>query len=222
MAKDPAFLFYPGDWLGGTIGMTLEEKGAYIELLVTQFNRGHMTEDMIGRMIGQCWGQIKDKFMVDANGLYYNARLELEQEKRKEYSQSRRNNVLGINQYTKKTGHMTKHTEGRMEDRDEDKNVLEEIGSEKVKIIANDVWADVGWRESICMGLSITMEELKKWLALFNSSISNEKIENFDKGKYKKMSRGWISTQQGKGVKVETNISRKSDSAPLKILQHGI
>ena len=27
MAKDPAFLFYPGDWLGGTMGMTLEEKG---------------------------------------------------------------------------------------------------------------------------------------------------------------------------------------------------
>ena len=25
MAKDPAFLFYPNDWLGGTIGMSFEE-----------------------------------------------------------------------------------------------------------------------------------------------------------------------------------------------------
>ena len=104
----------------------------------------------------------------------------------------------------------------------EDINVLEEIGSEKIKTIANEVWLDRSWRESLCMGLSINMEELKKWLALFNSSISNEKIENFDKGRYKKMSRGWISTQQAKGVKVETGISKKSDSAPLTKLNHGI
>lgn len=36
MTKSPAFLFYPGDWLGGTLGMTLEEKGAYMELLILQ------------------------------------------------------------------------------------------------------------------------------------------------------------------------------------------
>ena len=46
MAKDPAFLFYPNDWLGGTMGMTFEEKGAYMELLMMQFNRGHMTSHM--------------------------------------------------------------------------------------------------------------------------------------------------------------------------------
>ena len=34
MAKDPAFLFYPGDWIGGTMGMTFEEKGAYMEILM--------------------------------------------------------------------------------------------------------------------------------------------------------------------------------------------
>jgi len=38
MAKDPAFLFYPNDYIGGTMGMTFEEKGAYIELLMLQFN----------------------------------------------------------------------------------------------------------------------------------------------------------------------------------------
>ena len=46
MAKDPAFLFYPNDWLGGTIGMSFEEKGAYMELLIAQFNLGHMTSHM--------------------------------------------------------------------------------------------------------------------------------------------------------------------------------
>ena len=34
MSKDPAFLFYPNDYLGGTMGMTFEMKGAYIDLLI--------------------------------------------------------------------------------------------------------------------------------------------------------------------------------------------
>jgi uncharacterized protein YdaU (DUF1376 family) len=39
MAKDPAFLFYPTDWLGGTMGMTFEQKGAYMNFLMLQFNK---------------------------------------------------------------------------------------------------------------------------------------------------------------------------------------
>ena len=113
--KDPAFLFYPNDWLGGTMGMTFEEKGAYIELLMAQFNRGHMTEHMIGQIVGQLWVNIKDKFTQDENCLWYNKRLEEEQNKRKAYTESRRNNIQGKNQYSKnkahKGGHMTCHME---------------------------------------------------------------------------------------------------------------
>lgn len=115
MAKDPAFLFYPNDYLGGTLGMTFEEKGAYIELLMVQFNRGHMTTHMLGQIVGQIWEKIKDKFVQDENGLWYNERLEQEQNKRKAYSDSRRNNILGTNQHTKKEvykdAHMTSHME---------------------------------------------------------------------------------------------------------------
>jgi uncharacterized protein YdaU (DUF1376 family) len=131
--KDPAFLFYPNDYLGGTLGLTFEQKGAYIELLMMQFNRGHMTYDMIGQMLGQSmdkiWISIKDKFKVDENGLYYNERLEVEQNKRKAFSDSRRNNISGKNQYstkadkpkketTKQSGHMTSHME------DENVNII--------------------------------------------------------------------------------------------------
>lgn len=114
MAKDPAFLFYPNDWIGGTLGMSFEEKGAYMELLMLQFNRGHMTSHMIGHAVGQIWVKIKDKFEVDSDGNFYNVRLELEQEKRRKYSKSRRNNVSGKNQYSndlRKTGHMSSHME---------------------------------------------------------------------------------------------------------------
>ena len=70
MAKDPPFLFYPNDWIGGTMGMTFEEKGAYMELLMAQFNRGHMTTHMIGQIVGQHWDTIQDKFVQDDKGLY--------------------------------------------------------------------------------------------------------------------------------------------------------
>jgi uncharacterized protein YdaU (DUF1376 family) len=119
MSKDPAFLFYPNDYIGGTMGMTFEEKGAYMELLMLQFNRGHMTTHMIGQTVGQTWVKIQDKFIKDADGLWYNERLDLEKERRKTFTESRRNNVSGKNQHTKnkekKVGHMTTHMIGHME-----------------------------------------------------------------------------------------------------------
>jgi uncharacterized protein YdaU (DUF1376 family) len=119
MSKDPAFLFYPNDYIGGTMGMTFEEKGAYMELLMLQFNRGHMTLHMIGQTVGQTWVKIQDKFIKDADGLWYNERLDLEKERRKTFTESRRNNVSGKNQHTKnkekEVGHMTTHMTGHME-----------------------------------------------------------------------------------------------------------
>ena len=121
MSKDPAFLFYPNDYLGGTMGMTFEEKGAYIDLLMLQFNRGHMTEHMIGHTVGQLWKNIKDKFIQDPTGLWYNVRLDEEKSKRMAFTQSRRNNIKGVNQHT--IGHMTSHMENENVNVNKDKNI---------------------------------------------------------------------------------------------------
>lgn len=131
--KDPAFLFYPNDWLGGTMGMTFEEKGAYMELLMMQFNRGHMTTHMIGQTVGQLWGQIENKFTKDDNGLYFNKRLEDEQIKRKKYSESRRNNITGVNQYTKKHKKERGHTTSHMENENKDINENGELNLNTIK-----------------------------------------------------------------------------------------
>jgi len=97
---------------------------------------------------------------------------------------------------------------------------VEEVGSEKVKKIANEVWKDQFWRESICQALTISEPELKKWLAMFNSSVSSDKIYGFDKSKYKKMSRGWIVVQKAKGTTVDSGGgTKKSDAAPLTHLK---
>jgi uncharacterized protein YdaU (DUF1376 family) len=129
MAKDPAFLFYPNDYIGGTMGMTFEEKGAYIEILMLQFNRGHMTSHMIGQLVGQLWESIKCKFVQDEQGLWYNIRLDQEKDKRMSFTQSRRNNIKGLNQHT--LGHTIGHMTSHMEDENEDVN----RNINKVKII---------------------------------------------------------------------------------------
>jgi uncharacterized protein YdaU (DUF1376 family) len=115
MAKDPALLWYPGDYISGTMGMSFEEKGAYVELLMLQFSRGHMTSHMIGQTVGQIWDKISCKFIQDADGLWYNERLDVEKNKRKAFTNSRKNNLSGTNQYTKKRGHTTSRMENENE-----------------------------------------------------------------------------------------------------------
>ena len=98
MAKDPAFLFYPGDWLGGTMGMTFEQKGAYFELLLFQFNNGRFTEAQAKQVLSICdasvWHMVKQKFSTDG-AKFWSSRLESEIDKRKKFSESRRNNAKG-------------------------------------------------------------------------------------------------------------------------------
>jgi uncharacterized protein YdaU (DUF1376 family) len=169
MAKDPAFLFYPGDWLGGTMGMTLEEKGAYFELLMLQFNRGHLTEHMIVHMVGQHWDNIKDKFLKDEKGNFYNLRLEEEKEKRKNYTQSRRNNNSGKNQYSKKIINKKEHSQVHMSSHME--NVNENINNNK----------DRNENEGECEGDSREIIKIQESLVIF---FGFSETEDEDKVKY--------------------------------------
>jgi uncharacterized protein YdaU (DUF1376 family) len=92
MAKDPAFLFYPNDYLGGTMGYTHVLHGAYILCLIYQFQNGHFTEDQILPIAGESWNIIRCKFTKDECGCFYNQRLDSEINKRAEYSRSRSEN----------------------------------------------------------------------------------------------------------------------------------
>ena len=127
MAKDPAFLFYPGDYVSGTMGMTFEEKGAYVDLLMLQFNRGHMTLHMIQHTVGHLWDQIKSKFKQDDDGLWYNVRLDFEKERRKNFTKSRRNNLSSTNKANKKESHMKQHMNSHMSEHMENENINENI-----------------------------------------------------------------------------------------------
>lgn len=133
MAKDPAFLFFPGDWLGGTMTFSRSHKGAYMDLLMCQFNQGHMTLQDIQVVLGDAdfasmWEiKLKTKFIQDSDGLFYNQKLEEEVFKRKKFTQSRRDNLSGISHIG---DHMNNHMGGdmgtqvgdHMENRNENRN----------------------------------------------------------------------------------------------------
>ena len=90
--KDPAFLFYSSDFLSGTMLMSDEEIGQYIKLLCLQHQKGHLKEKDMLNICHSYNEDIFSKFKKDEEGNYYNERLEYEANKRKAYSESRRNN----------------------------------------------------------------------------------------------------------------------------------
>lgn len=94
MSRDPAFLFYPNDYLGGTMGFTFEEHGMYLMLLIYQFNQKDFDYETAQNICSNKFDSIKNKFTFDENSkTYFNPRLKEEIEKREKFSQSRRNNI---------------------------------------------------------------------------------------------------------------------------------
>lgn len=95
MSKDPAFLFYPKDFLMGCSDLTFEERGQFITLLCYQHQKGHLTPKMIKLLChGNATADVLANFEQDENGDFFNARLENEIEKRRVYSDKQRARAL--------------------------------------------------------------------------------------------------------------------------------
>lgn len=97
MAKDPRFNFYPDNYDGGTDGFTLEQHGAYMQLMIMQFRKGRFTQEQAIDKLMQCtrgntavstglWSFLLPKFETDGK-LFWSARLEKEIEKSKIHSE---------------------------------------------------------------------------------------------------------------------------------------
>ena len=127
--KDPAFLFYSSDFLTGTMFMTDEQVGKYIRLMCAQHQKGRLTEKDMLHICKSYDEDIWNKFTKDQDGKFYSERLEAEIEKRKKYSESRRNNRLkpkkDKNTSLTHEKHMSPHMEN--ENENEIKDVIEDI-----------------------------------------------------------------------------------------------
>lgn len=97
MAKDPACLFYWGDWAGGTATYTRHLKGCYMDLLNAQFNNGPLSleeiKTVLGSDFGSSWPTLQKKFSTTAGGHFFQWRLQAEKDKRSSYVKSRQQNL---------------------------------------------------------------------------------------------------------------------------------
>ena len=94
MGKDPAFLFYSSDFITGVSDLTMEERGQYITLLCLQHQKGRLTPKAIKIAVPDATADVLAKFEIDDNGMYFNSRLELEADKRKQHSEKQRQRAL--------------------------------------------------------------------------------------------------------------------------------
>lgn len=87
MAKDPAVLFYAGDFFMGTVSMTDEQVGRYIRALCLQHNE-HLKDSKFKEIVHND-PELIEKFDKDEKGLWYNKRWEFEKDRRQKYLDSR-------------------------------------------------------------------------------------------------------------------------------------
>ena len=93
MSKDPAFLFYPQDFITGTMFMNNEQVGLYVRLLCAQHQHGGIIDKDLFNQTVQNVKIVKDKFIESEDG-FYNQRLMDEMVKRKKKSTNLSLNAL--------------------------------------------------------------------------------------------------------------------------------
>ncbi len=96
MAKDPAFLFYPNNWMGGTMIMTRHQKGCYMDLLIAQFNNGPLSLETIKSVLGTdqaAWTVLSKKFKQDSDGNFFNEKLATEMKKRQKFTKAQKERI---------------------------------------------------------------------------------------------------------------------------------
>ena len=158
MAKDPAFLFYFRDFLVSTELMTSEEVGYYIRILCHMADKGRLT---LKHMQSICKAydtayELHTHIKIDDSGLYYHPRLEFEIEKRRNYTQSRRENAK----------HMHKHMHKHMGN-----------GNDNGNAIANAV--DKGRVIKRREFIKPTIEEVKTYCLERNNTVDAQKWHDF-------------------------------------------
>lgn len=101
MAKDPAFLFYPGDASEDVSHMNRLERGAYFDVIQAQKKFGPLSLVVVKKILGKDFDSVWDSLkmcLTYEKDMYYIAWLQESIEKRKKYSASRAENRKGQKQ----------------------------------------------------------------------------------------------------------------------------
>jgi len=140
-----------------------------MDLLHAEFNNGRLSLEEIkaclGSDFGQSWPTLQKKFKQDETGLFFNEKLEQEQNKRKAFSESRRQNVLKKPSKPSYVDTSVKHMNKHMENENEN-NVFVNNKNEPPQIV------------SIEMCLIIAMND-PRWVNA--NKVTKSDLEQFNK-----------------------------------------
>jgi uncharacterized protein YdaU (DUF1376 family) len=135
MSKDPAILFYTGDFLNGCTDLTFDERGQYITLLCLQHQKGHLSEKTIRLTVGSVSVDVLKKFIKDGEGNYYNDRMEEEIAKRQHFLDTRYfNGKKGGRPIKPNSKPNSKPTGNLPINRNENENIVEEENKKRGRI----------------------------------------------------------------------------------------
>ena len=207
--KDPAILFYTGDFLNGVVDLTMEERGQYITLLCLQHQKGHLSEKTIRLTVGSVSVDVMSKFAIDENGLYFNERMDRTIAERMQFIESRRvNGMKGgrPKQEDKPNGYPNgypsdKANENLPENRNEDIdiNIREDEFKKKVKTLNDE------------HGILKDIEKfVNYWTESSGNKLRYEKEKTFD---LKKRMERWKMNQKDWGVQPEPAVEKKLNFA---------
>lgn len=216
--KDPAFLFYPQDFLVGTMTMTFEDRGKYITILSVMHQQGKLNEETIRFLIGSFSDMLRLKFKQDENGLFFNERLFSEIEKRNNFIESRTNNgKLGGRPKKENNLNITyiKPTYKPKNNLPENENINENINvfNSSLGGVGENFWGEkidfeklknTQWFESILRFLKfrITNEELQEYFSQFETAMIADNNLFRAPEEYRSHFRNWVKVQVDKQTPV--------------------
>ena len=215
MSKDPAFLFYSSDFLTGTMFLTDEQTGKFIRLLCVQHQKGRLREKDMLKICKTYDEDVFEMFTKDDENLFYNERLEVEVNRRKAYSESRRNNRKKKTTPTPKKTSLTydKHMETETETETVNKNKKENTiivypFSDESFVKAWDLWKQ--YKKEIKKSYNSKLSEQAALKSIGKmADDSSDAIEIIEHT----ISRGWIGLrkedkQNNNGRKNNTNTDK--------------
>lgn len=228
MAKDPAFLLYPQDFLIGCAEMTNEQIGQYFRILCYIHQKGRMTDKTISLLVGSISDIVRLKFGLDENGCLVNKRLEEEIQKRANFVKSRKDNgSMGGRPKKQKPSGKPKQNLPEDVNVNKDVNIIYPYNGEKFKIVWG-MWKEYkkkehGFSYKTTISEQGALDKLKK--------ISNNSEQASIEIIKESISQGWEGffklknenngTKQTSGLSQEWRESLQEDLYKPEDLQHG-
>lgn len=166
MAKDPVFPLYYNDIDRSTKTWTDEEFGAYMRLLMEQWDKGYLPNDYqrltrIATSLDRNWSLLKDKFPA-SDGVLKNPVLEAHREKRAKHKEKQRENIN--KRYQKSTKNLPLEKEN-------------EIENEKLK--SNNEFENEIFQDWMQWGDLIVNDSDQHWHAIRGRKVSREEMDSF-------------------------------------------